>query len=103
MKNLLAAFLVLSVSLMYAKTYNVTLYHPSVVGGTELQPGSYKLELEDQKIVIRGGKTSAEAAVRVENDQQKFKSTTIRYQNGDGKYRIQEIRLGGTNTRLVLN
>ena len=27
----------------------------------------------------------------------------VRYSNGDGHYKIQEIRLGGTHTKLVVN
>ena len=41
--------------------------------------------------------------MKVETAEEKFGSTSVRYQNGDGKYRIQEIRLGGTKTRLVFN
>jgi len=28
---------------------------------------------------------------------------SVKYQNGDGKYRVQEIRLGGTKTKLVFD
>jgi hypothetical protein len=86
-----------------AKSFNLTLFQPSVVGGAELQPGDYKLDLNESKVVIHQGKKSAEVTVTVENGGEKFSSTSVRYQSGDGKYRIQEIRLGGTKTRLVFN
>jgi hypothetical protein len=41
--------------------------------------------------------------VKVEKAENKFKSTSVRYTNGDGKLTVQEIRLGGTSTRLVFN
>ena len=86
-----------------AKSYSITLYEPSVIGGTELKPGAYSLELKDQKVVIRKGKQMGEAAVKVESADSKFSSTTVRYSNGDGKYHIQEIHLGGTNMKLIVN
>ncbi len=86
-----------------ATTHRVTLFQPSVIGGKQLKPGDYKLELNDAKVVISKGKESVEAQVKVESADSKFSSTSVRYINGDGKARIQEIRLGGTNTRLVFN
>ena len=86
------------------QTHRITLFQPSLVNGTELKAGDYKLEVvDDSKIVISQGKQRVEAAVKVESADTKFGSTTVRYQNGDGKYRLQEIRVGGTKTKLVLN
>lgn len=84
-----------------ASTYKVTLFQPSLVNGTELQPGEYKVEVKDNKAIISKGKQSVEAPVTTETADSKFSSTTVRYQNGDGKYRLQEIRIGGTNTKLI--
>jgi hypothetical protein len=84
-----------------ASSYRVTLFETSQVAGTELKPGEYKITLKDNKAVISKGKTAVEADVKTETADGKFSSTSVRYRNGDGKYRIQEIRLGGTNTRLV--
>jgi hypothetical protein len=53
--------------------------------------------------VLSKAGASVEANVKVESAESKFNSTSVRYQNGDGKYRIQEIRLGGTKTKLVFN
>ena len=86
-----------------AKSYSVTLFQPSVVAGAELKPGDYKVDLKDSKAVITNGKQKVEAEVKVESAPEKFGATSVKYQNGDGKYRIQEIRLGGTNTKLVFN
>ena len=103
-RQLLLSFAILAVSAVAsAKSFTVTLFQPSIVGGAELAPGDYKLDLNESKVVIHQGKASAEATVKVETADQKFGATSVRYQNGDGKYRIQEIRLGGTKTRLVFN
>src|SRR5215469_10308642 len=58
-----------------AKSYSITLFQPSTIGGTELKPGDYTLELKDQKVVIRKGKQTAEAPVKVESADGKFSST----------------------------
>ena len=71
------------------------------MNGTELKPGVYKVELKDNKAVISRGKQSVETPVTAETADSKFSSTSVRYHNGDGKYRLQEIRIGGTNTKLI--
>ena len=85
-----------------AKSYSITLFQPSLIGGAELKPGNYSLEVKDQKVVIRQGKLTSEAPVKVEHADNKYGSTTVRYTNGDGKYHVQEIHVGGTDLRLVL-
>ena len=86
-----------------ASSYRLTFFQPSIVAGKELQPGDYKLTVKDNKAVIARGKDSVEADVKSETADSKFNSTSVRYKNGDGKYRVQEIRLGGTNTKLVFD
>jgi hypothetical protein len=103
MKKLMLAFATLALAIASADTYRVTLLQRSVVAGTELKPGEYKLVVNDGKVVISKGKTSVETAVKVENSGSKFSSTSVRYTNGEGKSKIQEIRLGGTTTKLVFN
>ena len=102
-KMLLALTVVALSTVAFAKSYNVTLFQPSTVNGVELTPGDYKLDLTDSKAVIRGGKAKVEADVKLENSDDKFTSTSVRYKNGDGKYQVQEIRLGGTKTKVVFN
>ena len=103
MKKLLAIFVMLGVSLAYAKSYQVVLYEKSMLGSTELKPGTYTIEVKDQQVLVKNGKVEAQAAVKVENDSNKFNTTTVRYNSGDGQYKITEIRLGGTHMKLVVN
>jgi len=104
MKKILFGFTTLALALASAASYNVTLFQPSMVAGQELKPGEYKIELKDNKAVVKSGKTVVEADVRVETADQKFSSTSVRYTNADGgKMKIQEIRLGGTNSKIVFN
>jgi hypothetical protein len=102
-RKLLVVFAVLTAFTANAATYRVTLFQPGVVSGTELKAGDYRLELNDTKVTLVKGKQSVEATVKVENSDKKFASTVVRYADADGKYAIQEIRLGGTSTKLVFN
>ncbi len=87
-----------------ADTYRVTLFQPSVVGGKELKPGDYKVTVDGNKAVISQGKNnSVQADVKVESADTKFGSTSVRYMNGEGKYKVQEIRVGNTKTKLVFS
>ncbi len=102
-KKLLFAFLVLALTVACAKTYWVTFYIPSAVAGAELKPGEYRLDLNGDRVTLKNGKLVAESAVKVEQNGEKYKRTTVRCLNGDGGCQVQEIRLGGTNLKLVFN
>ncbi len=102
-KRFLFVFAILALAVASAKTYSVTLFQDSVLAGTELKAGDYRIDLTDSKIVVKGGKQVVESAVKVEKSDTKYSATTVRYANGEGKYRIQEIRLGGTNLKLVVD
>ena len=103
-KTILLILVVLALTgVASAKSFPVKLFQPSVVGGAELQPGDYKIEVTDSKVVIRNGGQGVEANVKVETVNEKYSSTVVRYETADGKPRIQEIHLGGTKTKLVFN
>jgi hypothetical protein len=102
-KKILALFAVMALAAVAsAKSYSITLLEPSVIGPTELKPGEYTLELKDEKVVIRKGKLKSEASVKVENADAKYPATTVRCDTANGKNRIQEIHLGGTNMKLIV-
>ncbi len=103
LKKYVALFMLAALAVASAKTYTVTLFQPSVLAGTQLKPGDYQLDLRDGKVIIKSGKQKVEAAVKVENVESKFSSTSVRYAGGEGAARIQEIRLGGTNLKLVFD
>jgi hypothetical protein len=102
-KRLLGVFLFLALAAASAKTYDVKLLQPSIVAGTELKPGEYRVDLTNGKVVITNGKQSAESVVKVEQSESKFATTSVRYAMDQGKYHVQEIRLGGTKLKLVFN
>jgi hypothetical protein len=101
LKRFVLAFVVLALAVASAATYKVTIRQSSAVNGNELKAGDYRLNVQNDKVTMVNGKQSVEVPVKVENVEQKYDTTTIRYSNEGGKFTISEIRLGGTKTKLV--
>src|SRR5260370_41399033 len=102
--RILVLFTVLALGgLASAKSYSITLFEPSVIGGTELKPGDYTLELKHEKGVIRKGKQTGEAAVQGETADSQYATTAVRDSNRDGKYHIHEDHLGATNMKPAVS
>ena len=78
-------------------SYTVRLYQPATLGGAEFKAGDVKLDLADNKVVLKQGKTTAEVTASVETSGTKFSLTSVDTSDG----RIHEIRLGGTTTKLI--
>jgi hypothetical protein len=89
-------------ALASTKSYTLSLFFPVKLGTTELKAGDYKLEVENNRIVLRSGKVRSEAAVRVEESGTRYNTTSVRVTGESGDQHIQEIRLGGTHTKLVV-
>jgi hypothetical protein len=101
-KALLFVCLLAGMAFASAKSYTVSFLVPSTIGGTELSAGEYRFELQDQKLVIKHGRKTTEATVKVETGDAKYPSTTVRYNVADGKNKVEEIHVGGTNMKLVV-
>jgi hypothetical protein len=101
--KLFALFLTFALMAASAATYKVTLFQPSTLAGTELKAGDYKVTIDGDKAIISMGKQKVEAPAKMETADSKFASTSVRYTTEAGKMKIQEIRLGGTNQKVVFN
>ena len=102
-RKVLFSFVLAGLAVASTKSYPLNLFEPAMLGSTEFKPGDYKLEVVDEKAIIRNGNTRGEAPVKVETVDTKYGSTSVRFSNGDGKLHIQEIHIGGTKTKLVFN
>ena len=101
MKKLIILLATVALAAASAATkYNVTLFQPSVVNGTELKPGDYRIEVDGNKAIFKQGKTAIEVPVKVEEASDRHANNSVRYVEG-GK--LQEIRIGGTHTKLVFD
>ena len=99
MKMLLTVAFGLSCVALSAFGASLTVTAPIGAGSAQMKPGEYKLEMQGDKLVFKSGKTVvAEVPAVSEAGAKKFGDTT--YESKDGK--ITAIRVGGTNTRIVL-
>jgi hypothetical protein len=104
MRIVLPLFLVAGLAVASAHSYTVSLTKANMIGTTELKPGDYKIEVDGDKAILRQGKVQTESPVKVEEADTKFAANVVRYVNSaDGKLHIQEIRIGGTRTKLVFS
>lgn len=94
--------MMMTIGMLQAATYDLKLFQASNVNGTTLKPGEYRMSIDGDKITIQQGKTKVETNGKMETADQKFQSTSVRYVNADGANKVQEIRVGGTNKKVVL-
>src|SRR5579871_2738346 len=85
-----------------SKSFTVTLPETVNVGGTALKPGDYRAQLQNDKLVIKHGRESAEATVKVENADKKFGNTSVSYAKENGTNKMESIQVGGTNMKVVV-
>ena len=102
-KLFLLGLATVAIAVSATKSYSVELFQPAMLGSAALTPGVYKVDVSDQTATVRNGKVHGQAAVKVETGDIKYNTTTVQFDNQDGKMRIQEIHIGGTKTKLVFN
>ena len=100
-KKIALSFATLALAVASAATHKVTLHEDAEINGKLLKAGEYKVEVKDSTAVLKSGKNVLEMPVKVENTPTKFASTSIRYNAEGATPSVQEIRFGGTNTKLV--
>jgi hypothetical protein len=84
-----------------ASTYHVTFDNPAWIAGNELKPGDYTIKVDGDKVILKQGKNVVETAAKVETNDKKFDTTSFRLNDQGGKPMLEEIRVGGTHTKIV--
>ena len=105
MKKLLAvaALALFTLTVVSAKTYNITLVKPTKAGTVQLKPGQYKLEVKDGNAIFTDGansKNTFTTPVKVQEADKKYDDTRV-ISSQDGEFdKINEIDLGGSKTKI---
>ncbi|MBI4903109.1 MAG: hypothetical protein HY820_05700 [Acidobacteria bacterium] len=86
---------------MGASDSQLNLDKAAVVAGTQLKAGAYRIHVDGGKAVLKNSKVSVEAPVTVETSGTKFAKTTACCLKADGTYDLKEVRVGGTNQKLL--
>ncbi len=104
-KKWLLALAIFGASVAGAKSFDITMPFPTIVGNVQLAPGEYQLKVESSRAVFTDQKTnkSVEANVTLENSSRKYNYTAVETKRVGGKDRINTIELGGTTTKLEFN
>jgi len=103
-KKLVVCLSLAGLAIASAAQHRVTLFEEAVLNGATLKPGDYRLVIEGDKAVLTRGKQKIEAPVSVEKADSKYATTSVRYTTGNsGSSRIQEIRVGGTDTKIIFD
>jgi hypothetical protein len=99
---LVAALAAFSLPFASAKSYDITLSGPTMVGTAQLPAGEYTVKVEGSNAVFTNADNdkSFTAPIKIENADKKYDETSIETtQEGDARH-IQDIRLGGSTTKL---
>jgi hypothetical protein len=104
MKSLLVTgtLVLSSLSMGYAKTYDLVFSTPVKAGSTQLQPGQYRLKVKGNTAEFTNVDTEKtySAPVKIENAGKKHDVTAVDTNNENGTSQIQKIELGGSSTDL---
>jgi hypothetical protein len=101
--SLLAAVLTLAtISFASAKTYQISITHPSVAGKQELIPDEYRVKVDGTNATFTDLRTSKSfvVPVKIETGDRKFKMTAVDSTTEGSSERIKSIELGGSSTRI---
>jgi len=97
-KKSLLGLVILGLAVANAATsYKVLFSKDVVINGATLKAGEYKVQLGEGTATLKQGKTVVEAPVKLENNAEKFRTNGLKLTEGE----LDEIRIGGTHTRVV--
>ena len=107
----LAVLLGVAAGAFAGPVYHVKLTEPSVINGSTLKPGDYRVEVNNDTATIREGRHVFEAPVKVETSPTKFDTTAVLYHRADATpsagakpgeelMQVESIRIGGTHISL---
>jgi hypothetical protein len=99
MKKLLFSFSTVALASAFAaSSYSVTLFDEGVLDGKSLAPGQYKMQVNDESVVLKHNKDVTEVPAKTELTDKKFSTTSVLYND---QHQVTGIEIGGTNKKIV--
>lgn len=99
MKKIMLAVATLALTALAASnTFHVTFDEAAWIGGTQVKPGDYKVQIEGDKAILKSGKTVIQAPAKLETADRKFAASGVVV---DSNQKVHEIQIGGTKDRIV--
>ena len=87
---------------MAASGYHVNVSNSVWVGGKELKPGDYQVQVEKGKAVFKNKKDTVEVPAKTETSGTRYQFTALDTQTSGGKERLGGIEIGGTTTKIII-
>ena len=99
--SLMLALLTLVFALV-ASAHTIAFTERTMAGGQVLKAGEYKVDVEGTRVTIHNGEHKIElVAKQILNAPHKFEQSQVLVNSTDGKNTLEEIRIGGSTTRLI--
>jgi hypothetical protein len=102
-KLLILIMAAVAVASAASKSYEVSIPGPTWIGTNELKAGTYAMQLQDNQVVLKMGKTVLTVPAKIEKGTQKHSSTALSTDNVGNKAVLREIEIGGTPTTVVFS
>jgi len=102
---LVAALAVFSLPVASAKSYDIALDGPTMVGNTQLPAGEYTLKLKGSNAIFtnEANDKSVTAPVKIENVDKKYDETAVETVQKGNIAHVTDIKLGGSKMKLEFN
>jgi hypothetical protein len=84
-----------------AATYHMTISDTAWVGGKQLKPGDYKVQLQGTQAVFKGQGDTVQVPAKTETAKEKYAQTSVRSHEVNGKRQLEEVQFGGTHTGIL--
>lgn len=93
---------IFSMTLAFAKTYDISFSSPTKVGSVQLKAGDYRMNVNGNKATFTDVNTlkTVSTDVKVENNTTKYDDTKVNATNDGGTNVVKDIELGGSKTKI---
>jgi len=103
MKKVLSitAFALFSLTMLSAKTYDITLVAPTKAGSVQLKPGHYSFRVDGSTVTFKDESSKTYSTpVKIETGDKKYDETKVQATKDGDTDRLEDIELGGSKTKL---
>lgn len=99
---LAGALAIFTMSMAFAKSYDISFSSPTKAGSAQLKAGDYRLSLDGAKATFTDVNTlkTVTTDVKVENSDKKFDNTKVSTTTDGGTTVVKEIELGGSKMKI---
>jgi hypothetical protein len=99
---LAVALAVFTLTMAFAKTYDISFSSVTKVGSLQLKAGDYRLKVDGNKATFTevNSSKSVSTDVKVENGDKKFEDTKVNSTTDGGANVVKDIELGGSKIKI---